>query len=229
VLLATPGKSVILWAPALLLAAGGVRRAWTAHRALVVGLAVSFGLALLFYGSYFFPEGGYAHGPRHLVPLIPLLLLPAVFAGPAVLTRRSVMACGLLGALLALGSVSVSFLEDQAVGANLAHPRENYYQRVAAQGGKPWNRYNVGYLPFVSTLRSGGWGVTGPPGSGVDYFGLNLMRARRALPDCRAAIPAALPFTLLLVFGGMLLGGAAGLAARLRAWSRGSPERAALA
>ena len=77
VLLATPGKSLLLWAPILLIAAASVKEFWRREPAMVAALGVTLATGLVFYAAYLFPEAGYSHGPRQLVPLVPLLLLPA--------------------------------------------------------------------------------------------------------------------------------------------------------
>jgi hypothetical protein len=121
------------------------------------------------------------------------------------------------GALVALLAVSTSFIQDQAMGQDLRH--DNYYERVAARPGQPWNRYRLDYVPFVAALQAERWGVSAPPGAGLDFFPLHLARARRALPDMRA-IPAWLPWLLpvpplvLLGMGGWKLREAAMIAAR---------------
>lgn len=208
VLLASPGKSLFVWAPALVLAVLRLRAAWRRDRGLVAGMAASTAIALGYYGSYFFPEGGYAHGPRHLVPLVPLLLLGLAVAPPDTRRRRTaLLAAAAAGFLVAALAVSTSFLQDQAMGQDLrGRVRDRYYERVVPRPGAPWNRYRLTYLPFVSTLASGQWGLGGPPGGGIDLFPLHLARARRLLPDMRL-IPAWLPWALPVPW--LLLGAAA--------------------
>src|SRR6266566_36683 len=77
VLLASPGKSLFLWAPVLLLALPRAKRCFQREPAVAIGIATAAGVGLVFYAAYLFPEGAYSHGPRHLVPIIPLMLLPA--------------------------------------------------------------------------------------------------------------------------------------------------------
>ena len=111
--LLTPGKSLFVWAPATLLGLLALPVCWRRERALAAGLAVALLSALVFYAAYLFPEGGYAHGPRHLVPLVPLLLLP--LAVPAVpWRRRELIACAAVGCFMAAMASSVSFFEDQS-------------------------------------------------------------------------------------------------------------------
>jgi hypothetical protein len=290
VLLASPGKSLFVWAPVLLLVAARIPRAWRQCRAPVVGILMSAGIALTFYGSYFFPEGGYSHGPRHLVPLIPLLVLilamavddpdptggtpvplgsggtpaplgssgtgvspvrpggmpaplgssgtgvspvrpwgtPAPLGSsgtgvspvrpggtPAPLGRGLAVAV-VMGCFMAAAAVGVSFVQDQTMGQDLAgRVRQNYYERVAAAPGRPWNRYRLDYVPFVQTLGSGPLGLAAPPGAGIDVFPLHLERARRRLPDMQA-IPVWFPPALAASWLAVLLTAIAGLTRSVR-------------
>ena len=51
VLLATPGKSLFLWAPILVLAALGIGRIWRLDRGLAVGVASAVAIGLIFYAA----------------------------------------------------------------------------------------------------------------------------------------------------------------------------------
>lgn len=194
VMLLAPGKALPLWAPVLLLAATRAVRCWRRDRAVAVAAGWSLAAGLLVFGAYLFPEGGYSHGPRHLVPIVPLLLLPA--AGPEAggWPRVAVATCAVLGGTMAALAVSVSFLEDQAIGRPPSVRVSPYYRLVEPPPGRPSNRYNLGYLPFVTALRSPGWMQGGGGvGQGPDFFPLHLQHARRQFPG-GAAIPAWLPW-----------------------------------
>jgi hypothetical protein len=182
VLLATPGKSVILWAPVLMLAASSFREFWRRERGIAAALAGASAAALLFYAAYLFPEAGYANGPRQLVPLIPLLLLPAAARPIESRARAAVAVCAAIGVTMALLATAVSFFEDQSLGGDLASgARLGYYERIDPPPGRPWNRYRLGYVPFVGTLMSPGWLTASTIGLGPDYFPLHLLQARRML------------------------------------------------
>jgi hypothetical protein len=205
VMLVSPGKSLLLWAPPLALALWRGRRLWRTHRGLAAGLLTALASALVFYGSYLFPEGGYAHGPRHLVPLIPLLLLAGANPAAAAPGRRAVLVCATVGATLAALSVSVSFLEDQALGANPAVSSTAYYELIDPAPGRARNRYALGYLPFQRTFGTPGWLETDRVGAGPDYFPLHLEHVRRGIRG-GTAIPSWFP-PLLPVLGTILLVG----------------------
>ena len=132
----SPGKSVFLFAPPVLMALPGVIYLWRRDR----GLAVVAGLTpvayLLFYSRYTLWEGGYCFGPRYLVPAIPLLCLGAgaLLQEAGAKTRRLALVLGLFGFLVQIVCMSTSFLEDQAGGA--------YYD-------EHWH-YRMSYAPLVS-------------------------------------------------------------------------------
>jgi len=189
VLLLSPGKSLLLWVPAIWLSITRVREC---PRAVLVGILVSLGSGLVFYGAYVFPDGGYAHGPRHLVPIVPLLLLPAA-AGGRPWRRGTVWSCFAVGAMIACLSVSISFLQDQSLGTTL--DRVGYYDRIDPAPGRAWNRYRLSYAPFVRAITSGEWPRSQAPGTGVDFFWLHLARVRVTIPGGRV-IPGWLPWTI---------------------------------
>lgn len=77
-LYASPGKSVFLYSPALVLAIAAWPRFWRRMRPIAAALLLlvvplSLANARLLYWS-----GDWAWGPRYLVPAVPLLLLPAM-------------------------------------------------------------------------------------------------------------------------------------------------------
>jgi hypothetical protein len=213
--LLTPGKSLFVWAPPVLLSLLTLRTCWLHDRGLAAGLLTSTIAALVFYAAFLFPEGGYADGPRHLVPLVPLLMLP--LAVPAVaLHRRALVACAIAGFLVSALAVSVSFLEDQAPVQ--ADPRATgpYYEHIDPEPGWPWLRYRLDYVPFKTALTSGHWlAANRPAGNGPDFFALHLARARESMPG-GSAIPRWLPWAVSLpwlLF--LLLAAAQGLLGRV--------------
>ncbi|MEP6782959.1 MAG: glycosyltransferase family 39 protein, partial [Acidobacteriota bacterium] len=227
VLLFSPGKSLLLWAPILVVAVLNASATWRRDRGLAAGLAASLAVGLLAYAAYLFPEGGYAHGPRHLVPIIPLLALAA--AGPHTRGRKPsiVYACAAVGFVMAVMATRVSYLEDQALrrdanGAVVA----NYYEEINPAPGRPNNRYRLEYIPFATAMKSPGWSESPILGQGPDYFYKHLQQARRQLPDGQS-IPASLPFVWPAMWGVIALCAAAHLArhyGRLHADSGGIIE-----
>jgi hypothetical protein len=95
----SPGKSIFLYVPPLLLAVLGLRRFWQQHRPTVWLLLGTIVPLVLFYGGFPSWPGDWAWGPRYLVFAVPALLLPAVsFLAVARRPGR-----GLAVALLVLG------------------------------------------------------------------------------------------------------------------------------
>jgi len=184
VLLLTPGKSILLWAPPLWLAAAHARAFWRRERALTLGVTCAAASGLIFYAAYLYPDGGYSHGPRNLVPLVPLALLPAGGPDAGWWRKPALIACAAVGMTMAVLAVSVSFLEDQGLGGDLgAGARTVYYERVTPAPGRVWNRYRLDYVPFISATGSEGWMRSGTLGQGPDFFPLHLLQARRQLPN----------------------------------------------
>jgi hypothetical protein len=218
-LLVTPGKSIFLWAPVTMLALLNAARSWRRDQALTLGVGVSLAIGLLFYGGYLFVEGGYAHGPRHLVPIVPLLVLVAAGPDASRWSRPALMACGVVGLVMALGATGVSFLEDQALrrGAN-GQPVPGYYEIVDPAPGRPNNRYRFGYVPFMTAMSTPGWSTSPALGQGPDYFVRHLGQARRQLPDGQS-IPAAFSWVWAMLW--LILSGAAAYdLTRREKWTR---------
>jgi hypothetical protein len=120
--LLSPGKSVFIFAPPVMLAMAGLGTLWRRDRGLAT-LAVLLPLAyLFFFAKYSQWEGGYCVGPRYLVPALVLLCLglgPALARGGARIKALAVVL--LLAGMLVQGlSLATSFMEDQA-------PRGHYY------------------------------------------------------------------------------------------------------
>jgi hypothetical protein len=121
----SPGKSVFIFAPPVILAIFGLAGLWRRSRGLAA-LAILFPLAgLLFFAKYSQWEGGYCVGPRYLVPALAFLCLglgPALAASQKNYRSMKMLAIILLvlGTLVQSLSLATSFMEDQA-------PRGRYY------------------------------------------------------------------------------------------------------
>ena len=135
----SPGKSVFLFAPVVLLAIAGIPKLAKQHLRIAIVAVVIPLEYLLFFAKYTQWEGGYCAGPRYLVPAIPLLCLGLgpIFGdrGSTVKKIALILFCG--GLLVQVVSISTSFLEDQANGS--------YYD-------KTWN-YKMSYAPMVSQTK----------------------------------------------------------------------------
>jgi hypothetical protein len=76
-LLVSPGKGLLWYSPPLLLALAGSWRFARRRPDLALAIAGMFGTTLALYSRYYIWDGGGVWGTRFLLPLIPLLLLPA--------------------------------------------------------------------------------------------------------------------------------------------------------
>jgi hypothetical protein len=132
--LASPGKSIFLFSPPILLALAGLPRLWRRDRGLAVIAAGAPIVYLLFFATYTQWEGGYCYGPRYLVPALTLLGLGI---GPALARIRSgqesasrnlrilAMAVFALGFLVQALGMTTSFLEADVAGGYY-DPQYNY-------------------------------------------------------------------------------------------------------
>jgi len=137
--LLSPGKSLFLFAPPLLVALAGLPALARRDRGLAVVAGFTPVVYLLFYAGYAQWEGGYSFGPRYLVPVIPLLMLALgpLWAQRGRALRSLALVLAAAGFFVQLIGMSTSFLEDQATGA--------YYDAH-------WN-YRMSYSPLVSQTQ----------------------------------------------------------------------------
>lgn len=99
--LASPYRSLFLYAPAVVLCFFGLRTFARKHRAqlwLIVAVTVYI---LIVYSGWWAWHGGWCWGPRFLVPIIPLLLIPGFMA----VARGGKWLAGLAIALAAAGFI----------------------------------------------------------------------------------------------------------------------------
>ncbi|MCX4244819.1 hypothetical protein [Paraliomyxa miuraensis] len=71
-----PGRSILLYSPALIVGLWGWRRALTRRRAAALMVLAVFVARWIFVSTRSDWWGGWGIGPRYLVPVIPLLMLP---------------------------------------------------------------------------------------------------------------------------------------------------------
>ncbi len=82
--LLSPGRSVFVFSPPLVLSLVGLRAFWRRHPDVAAALALTVLPLLLLYSRYLFWSGDWGWGPRYLVFALPVLLLPsAELFGPA--------------------------------------------------------------------------------------------------------------------------------------------------
>jgi hypothetical protein len=129
-MLFSPGKSVFLYNPIILLALIGVPLLARRHRdeaLLITLLAVSF---LALYASYSFWTGGWNWGPRFLLPLVPFLMLSTATLledSPVRGSQIAFTALGILGLTIQLPAILVDH-SRHLVALSEQYP-EDYYRR----------------------------------------------------------------------------------------------------
>lgn len=196
---ASPGKSVFLFAPLLLLAIPGVFRLAKRN----IGLAIVAGgtpvLYLLFFARYTQWEGGYCVGARYLVPAIALLCLGLgpMLADATAPIRKLAGVLFAAGMLVQIISVSISFMEDQTTG--------RYYDRQ-------WN-YRMDYSSIQGQgrllLHYLGTSKPARPNFGYDRWFVFLAKTGVS----RGLLAAGIAFELagLILFSVLLMKALAGL------------------
>jgi len=157
--LLSPGKSVFLYCPLLILAIYGMRKLWKTDRGLATlccGLPLVY---LLFYMRYTQWEGGFCPGPRYLLPAV---IVSTLGIAPLVLMRsprlkQALLAFAIIGFAVQVITYSTSFFEDQAAG--------NYYDGFF--------NYRMAYNPMVTQterLMAYVGGKSAPLGMGFDRW-----------------------------------------------------------
>ncbi|NOZ06179.1 MAG: hypothetical protein GXP41_07505 [Chloroflexi bacterium] len=212
----SPGKSIFVYSPVLLLSLFGLPLFWRRFRAetLLIGwIAATY---LCVYGLWFMWWGGWSWGPRFLVPLIPFLMLPLAGLVDTISWRSR------------LTQLSVALLVLASVGVQLAGVLVDFNQYLAdlLARGVPAEEtiFHIRYWPVLGHLalaRRGvldmawlGWGENG---SYVAWpvVGLLLVVTCCALlagyrsarrPNSSPANAALVGFSLLLLIAATYLG-----------------------
>jgi hypothetical protein len=136
----SPGKSIFLFAPPVVVAMLGMRRLWKLDRGLATVAGLSLPAYLLFYSRYSQWEGGYCVGPRYMVPALALLclgLIP-VIANKTHGERIALMAVSIMGVAVQAVSMATSFMESQVPAGVYYGPNWNY-----RMGYSLWNQVQV--------------------------------------------------------------------------------------
>jgi hypothetical protein len=135
----SPGKSIFLFAPPIILGILGLPALWRRNRPLAfLCTAVPFA-SLLLYSIRTQWEGGYNYGPRYLVPSVTFLCLPIVmlFHDKPRWLRPAFWAAAMIGFVVQAIGLSTNILEDMV--------RNHYY-------AGNWT-YRMSYSPITGQLR----------------------------------------------------------------------------
>jgi hypothetical protein len=165
--LLSPGKSVLLFAPPILLAIAGIRKLARLDKGLAVVVGALPVIYLLFYATFTQWEGGFCVGPRYLVPAIAVLCLGLgpVLENAGARIRRLAIGLTVAGFAVQAINLATSFFEDQANG--------NYYDLHY--------NYRMDYAPLITMSRQLihylASPVPAPPGRGFDRWFVFLHKA----------------------------------------------------
>jgi hypothetical protein len=165
--LLSPGKSIFLFSPPILLAMTGLPRLWRRDRGLAVIAAATPVVYLLFFATYTQWEGGYSYGPRYLLPALALMGLAI---GPALENasrnvRRLAVGVFIAGVLVQALGMATSFLEADVAGG--------YYdaQYNYRMGFSPLDLHAHLLLHYAATS------MPAPIGQGFDKWWVFLSKA----------------------------------------------------
>lgn len=143
----SPGKSVFVYAPVLLLLFFWTRAFWRRHRGLTVALLAVFVLHLGVYGTWWVWWGAWAWGPRFLVPLMPLTALLLAAGLDQAVAKRSALGLAAFGLLTLLG------LGVQVLGVAVDHTV--YMAHLLPLNPRPdtLTLYDLGRSPVLAQLQ----------------------------------------------------------------------------
>lgn len=139
-LLLSPGKSVFLYSPPLILAVLGWRRFAARERGLARAVLVATVPQFLVVSSLTFFHGDWCWGPRYLIPLLPLWGLAMPFAGEGPLRRRLkpiLIGCGVAVQLLGLSLVHERFFFERRLATFFWYGDPGFYFRESALLARP--------------------------------------------------------------------------------------------
>jgi hypothetical protein len=103
------GRSIFLYSPPAILAAFAFSRFHRARRAEAILFAAIAAIYLLVYSMYGYWEGGWAWGPRFLVPVLPFLVIPLGYLVTSKRWAVVVAALAVLGVGVQILGVAVNY------------------------------------------------------------------------------------------------------------------------
>jgi hypothetical protein len=125
--LVSPGRSVFLYSPPAILGFIGARRFYDLRRAESLLFGTIGCTYLVFYGSQDLWHGGWAWGPRYLLPTLPLIIISSAYALEHRRTVLLALALGVAGfAVQVLGTVENVGYVTSAHGVSVTRGNEPY-------------------------------------------------------------------------------------------------------
>lgn len=131
-LLVSPGKGLIWYCPAFALALAGFLTFYRRRRGLALFCAAALAANLLFYGAYQFWPGDWSWGPRYLIPVLGLALLPVA----EVRAKTALLLTAVLGFAVNLLDILVDFrnvIANAILGGHDIYASSSYWQPAESE------------------------------------------------------------------------------------------------
>jgi hypothetical protein len=119
-------SSIFLYCPLLLLSGAGLAALWRRDKTTALLFMATFAFLFSVYASVGVWEGGRAYGPRHLVPVLPALVIPIAFWRPA--TTRARRLAGFVIVLSCLIQLPGVLVDYSKIRVSLARAGETVAQ-----------------------------------------------------------------------------------------------------
>lgn len=166
----SPGKGLLWYSPPILLALVGLPEFWRRHRRETITLSLVLVPLVAVHALWHSWMGGWSYGPRRLVALLPLLMLPAYPAVERLLARTP-------------GRIALAFLGLAGFGMQLGGLTVNFMRYIAtcpSFSATLWTvRYSAAFGQLRHLWRTGAWDIwyvkIGRPGPAALVFGLVLL------------------------------------------------------
>lgn len=162
------GKSVLIYNPVLLLLPWAYLQGLREARKETLFLMLSTMPAVLLYAWWGNWWGGWGWGPRHLVPLLPLLYFPLVslLVGPPTRIRaatRLFMVCGIVGLGVQIAGICISFNNGILYAHKLLQTASPMFQDPAELEAAtihfwPWSGLSI-HLQFMLGFPLSSWDI----------------------------------------------------------------------
>ncbi len=191
---ASPGRSLFLFAPVTVLGLAAFGSTWRRDRATALLLGGTVVVLTLFYASQLYWDADRSYGPRYLVAILPLLCLPLTSwfdLPPRSMRRRVLRAVVVLSVIAQAPGVLVDFSK---AGYRPEHAHLNYHRRLwtwegsgftlNAQAAAKLIPLNVRYLagteprPVIRNAEYKATDFAGQFAFSLDFWWLYLFHAR---------------------------------------------------
>jgi hypothetical protein len=149
----SPGRSVFVYSPVLILVLFGLVPLWRRCRAESAMLLGAAAVITLCYAKWHNWPGGWAWGPRFLVPVVPLLMVFTAEAWQSALSRTGVL---IRGALVLLVLVAV-LVQIPGVAVNPMTYYRIVYEQPASMKAKRMVEDSISFTPNFTPLAASVW------------------------------------------------------------------------